>query len=70
MESSTTERVAGIVTAVYGTHIFVESKDRKFYVHRDQLAFCNPCIGMPVSFVPGKQHTSVSLPCALAVKKA
>jgi len=71
MESSfTTERLSGTVTGVYGTHIFVESRDHAFYARREELAFSDPCLGLKVSFQPGKKPTPASMRNALAVRKA
>jgi hypothetical protein len=70
MTTTETERLTGTVSGVHGTHVFLESKDRRYYARRTDLDFNDPHLGLQVSFRPGKQPTPVSLPYALAVRKA
>lgn len=67
---TTTERLTGTVTGVYGTHVFLESRNRAFYARRTELDFNDPHLGLKVSFLAGTKPTPVSLPNALAVRKA
>jgi hypothetical protein len=68
MESST-ERFAGTIAGVHGSHVFIKWRDCTFYAHRRELDFPDPHLGLPVSFLLGKQPR-VALPCALKVRKA
>ena len=70
MEFSITERLAGTITGIHGTHVFLKCKDQTFYANREQLDFNDLHIGLPVSFVPGERQSPVSLPHALTVRKA
>jgi hypothetical protein len=69
LESSTTERLTGRVTGVYGTHILLESRDRRFYARRTELDFNDPVPGV-AGFVPAScaAHASVLAVCVGSTK--